>query len=127
MVTLTVTKKFSFCYAHTLPGYPGKCVNMHGHNAELEVEVGYDPDRKAFDGMIIDFGTIKEVVNPIIERLDHHYLNEVLPAADAPPTCENLVQWLWYQIVSDSRIGESLVRLRLTETPTSWVEMRASD
>ncbi len=125
MLTLTVTKKFSFCYAHWLQNYPGKCAAMHGHNAELEVEVGYDPDREVFEGMIIDFGTIKEVVNPIIEQLDHHLLNDALPYA--PPTCENLIQWLWRQITSDPRIGDSLVRLKLTETPTSWVEMRASD
>ncbi len=38
-----VTKCISFCYGHRLPGYPGKCRHLHGHNARammtLEEEV----------------------------------------------------------------------------------------
>lgn len=37
---ITVTRKYSFCYGHRLPGYDGKCANFHGHNAEVEVEIG---------------------------------------------------------------------------------------
>ena len=39
---ITVTKQFSFCYGHHLPGYEGKCCEQHGHNSTLEVEV-YGP------------------------------------------------------------------------------------
>jgi 6-pyruvoyltetrahydropterin/6-carboxytetrahydropterin synthase len=37
---ITVTKSFDFCYAHHLPGYIGKCCQLHGHNGKLEVTFG---------------------------------------------------------------------------------------
>lgn len=133
---ITVTKKFSFCYGHFLPDYDGKCANQHGHNSEVEVEVAMldatprernMPPRDGYPGMVMDFGDLKKIVAPLIDALDHRQLNDVLPPECLPPTAENIALWLVGEI--DSALMEYddihyLVRLRVSETPTSWAEWR---
>jgi 6-pyruvoyltetrahydropterin/6-carboxytetrahydropterin synthase len=120
---LSVTKKFDFCYGHCLPGHKGKCKNTHGHNSTLEVElVSTETTDKMniYDGMIIDFGDLKNLVKEtIIDRLDHQYLNEIL---EVNPTAENLVKWTVREL--QNVFGKSLVRVRIYETPDSYAEWR---
>ncbi len=120
----SVCKIFSFEAAHYLPGYKGKCSNLHGHHWTLEVKVAGFVSPKT--GMVIDFVNLKNLVNEkVISRLDHTCLNEVLEGQVDNPTCENLLDWIWvrlYPIGSLSREVE-LVRLRLWETPNSYAEL----
>ncbi len=123
---ITVTKKFSFCYGHFLPDYQGKCHNQHGHNSELEVEIAGDKDTVGpSNGMIIDFADLKEGVETwVISHIDHQNLNEKMTDA---PTAENIVEWVANSIdawLQTKYYGLTLVRVRLTETPTSWAEWR---
>jgi 6-pyruvoyltetrahydropterin/6-carboxytetrahydropterin synthase len=48
---------------------------MHGHNYKVRVECAGPVDDDT--GMLVDFHHIKEVVHPIIDKLDHTCLNEV--------------------------------------------------
>jgi len=120
---LSITKKFDFCYGHHLPDHKGKCRHQHGHNSVLEVELiptNITSQLCDYDGMIIDFGDMKRLVNEtVIDKLDHQYLNNLIPI----PTAENLVMW----IVQGLRnvFGSSLQRVRIYETPTSYAEWRA--
>lgn len=86
---MIIGKQFKFDAAHYLPYYQGKCNNMHGHtwtvDIELEGPVGEDT------GMVIDFVKVKELMDPILERLDHAELNSFIDN----PTCETLVSWIW--------------------------------
>ena len=120
---LSVTKKFNFCYGHHLPKYEGKCKNMHGHNSVLEVELirsKTTDDLCDYEGMIIDFGDMKSLVNEsVIDKLDHEYLNNLISV----PTAENLVEWIVAEL--QNVFGYSLQRVRLYETPTSYAEWRA--
>ena len=118
---ITVTKQFNFCYAHFLPDYDGKCVNLHGHNSVVEMEFTC-PGIETYPGMVVDFTTIKKEINPIIEQLDHKFLNKDLPEI-TPPTAENIVQWIVDHILS-TPLGPGLIRVRVSETPTSWTEWR---
>lgn len=120
----SITKKFDFCYGHRLPGYHGKCREIHGHNAIVEVEVdGHaNPFADPYAGMIMDFGDLKNIVKPIIDTLDHKMLNEVLPEKYLPPTCEHITNWLYQKI--DAEIPGGVVRVKVTETPSSWAEVR---
>jgi 6-pyruvoyltetrahydropterin/6-carboxytetrahydropterin synthase len=120
---LTITKKFSFCYGHRLPGYLGKCVNQHGHNSEVEVEVTGKADG-GYPSMVIDFGVLKTTMNTLIDKLDHKYLNDALPEGYQPPTAENMTQWFADEIQKVLPNGVTLVRVRVSETPTSWAEWR---
>lgn len=116
---ITVTKHFEFESAHCLENHPGKCRNVHGHSYKLEVEVSGE---KNDQGMIIDFGDLKSIVNiEIIEKLDHKMLNEVF---DFPVTAENMVEWIAQKLepVLWDHFQVSLERIRLYETSSSYAE-----
>jgi len=120
---LSVTKKFDFCYGHHLPGHKGKCKFQHGHNSVLEVEListNITSQLCDYDGMIIDFGDMKRLVNKtVIDKLDHQYLNDLIEI----PTAENLVKWVVREL--ENVFGYSLQRVRIYETPTSYAEWRS--
>jgi 6-pyruvoyltetrahydropterin/6-carboxytetrahydropterin synthase len=89
-------KRFRFEAAHRLPNVPEghKCARLHGHSFEVElhVEGPLDP----VTGWVMDFAEIKRAFGPILERLDHHYLNDI-PGLDNP-TSERLAEWIWAEL-----------------------------
>lgn len=101
MRRVLVTKRFKFEAAHRLPTMPEghKCTRVHGHN--FKVDVNLLGEVKA-DGMVRDFGEIKEIVNPYIDMVDHYFLNEVGEKLGEPllalPTTENLAIWFYEKI-----------------------------
>jgi len=119
---LTITRKFDFCYGHWLPDYDGKCANMHGHNAVLEIEVKEGAGRDdTYPTMIMDFGDLKEIVErEVILHLDHKVANDLLEY----PTAENMVRWMWDKLTIPGLFYGSLVRIRLYETPNCYAEIR---
>jgi 6-pyruvoyltetrahydropterin/6-carboxytetrahydropterin synthase len=116
-----VSKEFTFDSAHHLHCYDGKCKNLHGHTYKLQVIMRGKVDSR---GIAIDFGDIKRIAKErVIDRLDHRYLNEVLPPMNT--TAENMVVWMYEQI--DAALKEeglfpaiALEEIRLWETPTSY-------
>lgn len=127
MRKITITRHFSFDAAHYLPGHDGKCQNLHGHTYKLEVTVGRDSliEGGSSDGMVMDFGTLKPIVNKlIVDPLDHQCLNELLPYR---PTAENMVNH-FFDVLEPvlEGFGVQLVRLRLWETPDSYAEVSQS-
>lgn len=121
---LTICKIFKFEAAHSLPLYKGKCHNLHGHSYKLEIEVsgGIHNDQMQDHGMILDFGRLKSVIQPLIDKIDHTILNSTYQY----PTAENMVQemaWEVNQLLMKEE-GTWLTRLRLWETDTSWAEWR---
>ena len=116
---ITVTKIFKFDAAHLLPDYVGKCKNLHGHSWRLDVEVEGMADAVLYPTMVLDFGDLKKIVNEaVIDKLDHQYINDVVPG---PPTAENMVGWIAYQLLET---GLDVVSLKLWETDTSFATWR---
>ncbi|EED34768.1 queuosine biosynthesis protein QueD [Luminiphilus syltensis NOR5-1B] len=62
-------------------------------------------------GWLMDFAEIKAAVTPVIDRLDHYFLNEI-PGLENP-TSEVLAMWLWEEIAP--RL-EGLVQIEVKET-----------
>ena len=127
MRKITITRHFSFDAAHYLPGHDGKCQNLHGHTYKLEVTVGRESliEGGSSDGMVMDFGTLKPIINKlIVDPLDHQCLNELLPYR---PTAENMVNH-FFDVLEPvlEGFGTQLVRLRLWETPDSYAEVSKS-
>lgn len=94
-----LTKEFSFEASHQLVGHDGKCARLHGHSWKLWVEVAGDElvtvGPKA--GMLVDYGMLKSVVEPIIEAcLDHWHLNDTLQTNR--PTSEFIARWAFDHI-----------------------------
>lgn len=96
MINLEIFNAFTFDAAHRLPNVPEnyKCRRLHGHTFRVEIHVSdeLDPEK----GWIIDFGEIKEIVKPILDVLDHNYLNEIEGLEN--PTSENIAIWLWNRL-----------------------------
>ncbi len=55
----------SFDSAHFLAGYEGKCGNIHGHRWKVKIQVQAESlvQGGQLDGMIIDFGDLKKMLN----------------------------------------------------------------
>ena len=123
-----VKKAIEFCYGHRLLDYDGKCRNLHGHNAQLEIEV----DSGGLDrlGMVIDFGEIKDIAKGWVDdHLDHKMLlhrddpiakvlqdfGEPLYLMDGNPTAENITKLIFHTL---SKLGLRVSRVSLWETPS---------
>lgn len=127
MGKITITKKFEFCYGHHLPEYSGKCVNAHGHNSTLEIEIDNHHKVETYPGMVMDFGDLKKIVKEqIIDYLDHRDLNTLTEFQNQPPTAENIVQMIVGILTNAfSPLQYCLVRVRVYETPDSYAEWNA--
>ena len=72
---IRLTKEFNFEMSHVLHAYDGLCSNIHGHSYRLFVSVLGEPLNQKDnpkDGMVMDFGILKEIVfKEIVQRLDH--------------------------------------------------------
>jgi len=94
---------------------------MHGHNAVLEVSLEGYPSCDT--GMIIDFHDIKTFVSRlVIDKYDHQNLNSYF----LHPTCENVAIDIFDSIYKHLQANHGdirLVKVRLSETEASWVEV----
>lgn len=69
---LKISREYHFCASHMLEGHP-KCGRMHGHNYKVVVTLGWISDQ-APTAMLLDFGDMDKVINPIVDALDHRLL-----------------------------------------------------
>ena len=111
---MEVFKTFTFEAAHRLPNLPPehKCFRMHGHSYRVELHVDGPLDEEL--GWVVDFGEIKRVFRPVLERLDHRVLNEVDGLEN--PTSENLAVWIWDRVAPEL---PGLSKVVVRETCTS--------
>lgn len=93
---MEIFKEFTFEAAHRLPNLPPehKCSRLHGHSFRVRVCVAGAVDERT--GWVMDFGDIKAVCKPVIDELDHRYLNEI-PGLENP-TSERIAMWLWARL-----------------------------
>lgn len=124
---LTATKRFTFCYGHHLPNYVGKCAQLHGHNAALEVTVKGLPidgaNRKLcqkYPGMVVDFKDLQRIVETeVINPIDHTYIDpEVMGWI---PTIENIALWAFWRLLKV--FYSNLVKIKISESENSWVQV----
>ena len=147
MATVRLTKSFTFELAHALINYEGKCKNIHGHSYKLEVTVIGNPkatDGHPQDGLIIDFGDLKKIVNAsVINIYDHslvmknNYPDELkqilsdnferIEYVNYQPTCENLIEDFAKKIKNNLPSEVHLHHLVLHETATAYCEWYAAD
>ncbi|MEG3632163.1 6-carboxytetrahydropterin synthase QueD [Micromonospora palythoicola] len=115
---MEIFREFTFEAAHRLPHVPDghKCARLHGHSYRVELHVRGEVG--ASSGWVMDFGDIKAAFRPILEQLDHYYLNEV-PGLENP-TSEVLAQWIWARLVDQLPLSAIVVR----ETCTSGAVYR---
>ena len=88
-----VTVEDSFAAGHYLRNYRGKCENPHGHNYKVRITLqGQELDHA---GLLLDFKELKLVMKPVIDRLDHRMINDVVPFTTLNPSAENLAKFFF--------------------------------
>ena len=114
-----LSKTFHFEAAHELPTFPPghKCRRLHGHSFRFDVVVEGEVDPAK--GYLIDYGDIKKAAEPLVDQLDHYYLNEIKGLEN--PTSENLAKWLFERLLPTVPQISAIV---VHETCTSGCEYR---
>lgn len=125
----TVTKHFEFSYAHRLLGYPGRCGNIHGHTAKVDVTCSVDVLPES--GMAIDFKILsKKIGSWIDETLDHNLIlykedpvtkvlresGEQIFELETPPSAEHLAKLIY---MKTEEMGLPVTKVAFWESPTS--------
>ncbi len=142
MSIIKITKQFSFEMAHALRNYDGLCRNIHGHSYKMDITLAGQPlhdENSPKNGMVMDFGDLKKLVNEevislfdhalvlndktdkrLIEVLKQHYGKIV--TVDFQPTTENLLNFIAEKLKAKLPERVKLTRVRLRETDTSYAD-----
>jgi 6-pyruvoyltetrahydropterin/6-carboxytetrahydropterin synthase len=70
---------------HVAPSH--KCYRVHGHNWKITLRLR---SGQLSQGMVLDYAVIDEWMQPLIDKLDHGYLNEHIDN----PTSENVATFI---------------------------------
>lgn len=142
---IRLTKEFNFEMSHALHKYDGLCKNIHGHSYKLFVCLRGEPIQdlnSSKNGMVIDFGDLKEIIfQEIIEPFDHALvlnsrstLLDKISSKDTKiiitpyqPTCENFLLDFVERIRPRLDKNIELVSIKLHETSTSYAEWYLED
>lgn len=129
-MSYTITKSHTFCYGHRLEKYCGKCRELHGHTAKVDITLRADSlDER---GIAFDFSDIKEKIagwidatfdhkmlldknDPIASllKLNGHTIHEL----DCPPSAENLARIIFNYAKSREL---PVVSITLWESENAW-------
>lgn len=109
----------TFCAAHQLRNYKGKCEELHGHNWRIQVYV--QAERLNDIDIAIDFHDLKRYAKEVTDQLDHTFLNNMFPFTEINPSSENIARWIYDSV--KKKIVEETVRLTAV---TVWESDSAS-
>ena len=111
-MTIILSKDFEFESAQALPSFPEghKCRKVHGHSFKLTVSVRGKVNEE--NGIFYDHAVISKAMRPLVDQLDHAYLNEIPGLKN--PTIELMCRWFWEKL---SPQLPGLYELVLHETP----------
>jgi len=95
----------------------------HGHTYHLEVCILGIIDENT--GYIIDFKELKKILQEgVVEKLDHHLINNIEYFKDKRVTVENILHFVWDEIadqINNLRPKEAwLHSIKMWETPDSF-------
>lgn len=111
---MELRKTFQIEAAHRLPSVPPghKCARLHGHSWRIEVAI--EGPVGEHTGWVMDYADLKAAFQPVHDRIDHHYLNDI-PGLENP-TSERLAVWIWNELKPRLPL---LCELVIAETCTS--------
>ena len=136
---MTISKDIKFDCAHMLSNYEGKCANLHGHTYHGTVIL--EGDISPETGMLLDYNTIKDVV----DVFDHAIIFSATGERNSAET--ELYNWACryemrkVELVHGKSTAETLARdivdmfitiptvkavqIKLSETDGSWTTAEA--
>lgn len=114
--------------AHCLDSSYSKCCQrLHGHS--YIVELFFRSEHLNVDGMVVDFGQVKDSAAKLIKELDHRLIisasHKLKMKGIRPvvvpynPTAENMAFHFYEQLKFKM---PSLLKVRVHETATGWAE-----
>jgi len=143
---MQITTRLEFDAGHRIPDHKSQCRNLHGHRYALEITLSGDiiKQEKASDnGMLMDFSDVKKIAREsVVDLWDHaflvykddkavldflnslpHHKTVIFPSV---PTAENMAAEAFKILKNQYKdtYGNQLKleRVRLYETPNSWVD-----
>ena len=118
MYRISVESKFSS--AHSLRDYPGKCAAVHGHNWKVRLTVR--AENLGENGMVVDFGNLKAVLEEVIAPFDHVDLNRVPPFDEQNPTAENIARVIFEKAQQGLPAEVEVDKVQVWESDKNLVE-----
>ena len=126
-----ITKQYKFCAAHKYWNDSwdeaknveifDDDVKIHGHNYDLYVTIKGPTDIDS--GFIINLKDLNKIVDEkVISNLDHSLIQDNIWFTDKQPSTENLVVYIWEQIVDEIKFLAKLYCIKLRETGTIFTE-----
>ncbi len=100
----------TFASAHALRNYKGRCENVHGHNWKVRVVI--EGEKLDQTGMLVDFLDVKGLLNELLDRIDHQFLNEIPPFDVINPSAENIAEYFYQQLTGKLTNTPVPVRIR---------------
>jgi 6-pyruvoyltetrahydropterin/6-carboxytetrahydropterin synthase len=92
---------------------------VHGHNYRVQVTFS-GPELDSI-GLLVDFVAVKKLIQTVVDRLDHQFLNDLAPFDVLNPSAENMAKYFYDQI--SAGLGQStpvkLGQVRIWETDTT--------
>lgn len=107
-----------FSAAHHLLNYSGNCSRLHGHNWKVELSVrGTQLDQS---GILVDFRHMRSELSLLLQKLDHHFLNELPELEGQSPSAEVLARFIAVKMSQtlDQR-DSKVVKVRVWENDRS--------
>jgi 6-pyruvoyltetrahydropterin/6-carboxytetrahydropterin synthase len=118
-----ISVEYTFAAGHALRGYKGKCENVHGHNYKVQVMV--DGEQLNSTGLLMDFVDLRGAIKGLVERLDHHFLNDLKPFDELNPSAENLAKYFCDELAPQVRErGLRVQAVKVWETDTTSATYR---
>ena len=123
-----LTKQYKFCAAHKYWNNNWteqknkevfeEDVKIHGHNYILSITVKGDINEDS--GFIIDIKKLNQIINKeVINIFDHSQIEKDISwFKNKQPSTENMVVFIWNQIVNQIPSNALLHCVKLRETPT---------
>lgn len=136
---MTISKDIKFDCAHMLSNYEGKCANLHGHtyHGTVILEGDINPDT----GMLLDYNTIKDVVDVFDHAIIFGATGERNPAETELYNWACRYKMRKVELVHGKSTAETLARdivdmfitipavravqIKLSETDGSWTTAEA--
>jgi 6-pyruvoyltetrahydropterin/6-carboxytetrahydropterin synthase len=135
-----IAKDFHWEMGHRLPFHNGGCKNIHGHSYRMRVELA---GRLDATGMVMDYFDMKELIDPLVARIDHSFLCDekdeaMLDFFDRNPlkhvvvpfhtTAENLAGWFLGEIAHLLAPYRNImaITVRIHETERTFAERSMS-
>ena len=103
---IIIGKQFLIDSAHYLPEHK-RCGLVHGHTWKITISLEGVP----VNNMVLDFHELSNVVNPILGRLDHKLINDVIDF----PTAENISSYIANEVKKQMPTNVLKVNVKVQE------------